>query len=309
MKKMISVSAILFFLLLFSSCASDGKIILPFEADLEKHFTALEKKTDGSALDSEDYINTTEDCILLENDFYTVGLNGDTGALWLKSNYENIYYDMTGASFADSSDASPALFIYRNGEPFCEYTQGEFYDTVYEKYRPSLTAFYPDKNTVRLIYIIGLPQLSFFGEYPLILTEETYSANSVVCSSHYKKSQGSDFATDFVSQYCAENSYYYLSSSSLPEPARNYGDFDPSSARREILSLGYDADKAVICMFVADISLSDKEVTVDISTNRQYRSKGVRTSMYKIDFFDGELPFVVKTDSESEYISFAGSKF
>ncbi|MBR5721311.1 MAG: hypothetical protein IKX78_02375 [Clostridia bacterium] len=303
------LSFILVCFLFLCSCSSDGKIILPFEADLEKHFTALEKKEDGSALSESDYIDTTADCVILENDRFFVGLNGDSGALWIFDRSEGLYYDMTGNSFTEKSSASPALYIFREGELFCEYCQGVFYDVVYEKQRPSLTAFYTGENTFRLIYIIGIGQLAFLNEYPLIITESTYAANELAASSHYRKSKGDDFASGFVSEYCTVSEYYYLISDSLPEPARNYGNLDASSARRELLMLGYDADKAVICMFVADITVAENGITVDISTNRQYKSKGVRTSRYKTDFFGGNVPFAEKTDSESEYISFAGSKF
>lgn len=303
------ISLILICFLFLSSCANSGKIILPFEADLEKHFTALEKKEDGSALSESDYIDAFSDCVILENDRFSVGLNGENGALWLSDRSEGVYYDMTGNSFSEKSSALSALYILRDGEMFLEYCQGKYYDVVYEKQRPSLTAFYIAENTVRLIYILGIGQLAFLGEYPLVVTKDTYAANELVASQHYKKSGGNDFAADFISEYCSVSEYYYLVSDPLPEPARNYCNLDSAAARRELLMLGYDTDKAVICMFVADITLSENGITVDISTNRQYKSKGVRTSRYKTDFFGGNVPFVEKTDTESEYISFAGSKF
>ncbi len=309
MKKSVSFFSLIFCFLILASCSSDGKIILPFEADLEKHFTALEKHPDGTPLSENDYISSASNLIILENELYSVGLNGQTDALWIFDRNTNIYYDMTGASFSDPSSAAPALYIYRDGNVYCEYIHGEYYDTVYEKYRPSLTAFYLSENTVRLIYIIGIDQLSFLSEYPRIITKETYEKYALVCAEHYEKSEGNDFASDFVSEYCSKQEYYYLVSDSLPEPAKVYCEFDASAARRELLSLGFDTDQSVICMFVADITLDEDVITVDISTNRQYRTKGVRTSRYKIDFFSGNPPFVQKTDSESEYISFAGSKF
>ncbi|MBQ1862273.1 MAG: hypothetical protein II149_02040 [Clostridia bacterium] len=309
MKKSVFFASLIVCCFVLVSCSSNGKIILPFEADLEKHFTALEKHPDGTPLSENDYISVSSDVIILENDLYSVGLNGQTDALWLSDRNTCVYYDMTGASFSDPSAASSSLYIYREGDVFCEYSKGVYYDTVYEKYRPSLTAFYLSENTVRLIYVIGIDQLAFLGEYPVIITKETYEKNALVCSEHYVRSEGNDFASKFVSEYCTLSEYYYLVSDNLPEPARVYCEFDAAAARREILSLGFDADKAVVCMFVADITLDDSGITVDISTNRQYRSKGVRTSRYKIDFFSGDIPFVRKTDSESEYISFAGSKF
>ena len=309
MKKILFAFLMTFCLLLSVSCSSDGKIILPFEADLEKHFTALEKHSDGTPLSENDYISATADAVVLENDSYSVGINGSTGALWLSDRKNGIFYDMTGASFTDPSSAASALYIYREGSVFCEYTQGEFYDTVYEKQRHSLTAFYLAENTVRLIYIIGIDQLSFLDDYPRIITKETYEKYSLVCADYYKKSDGSDFASQFVSEYCSQKEYYYLVSDTLPEQAKVYCNFNASSSRLELLSLGFDTEKSVICMFVADITLDENKITVDISTNRQYRSKGVRTTRYKIAFYEGDPPFVEKTNSESEYISFAGSKF
>ena len=276
---------------------------------MEKHFTALEKKEDGSALYDDDFIDASHDCILLENPAYQVGINGATGALWFSERAEGVFWDMTGSSFTDRDSASHALYIYKDGNIFCEYTQGDFYDIVYEKRRPSLTAFRISENSVRLIYVLGIDQLAFFDEYPLVITEETYNNNELICSGNYKKSDRNDFAADFIEKYCESGNYYCLTGDTLPEPARIHGNFDSVTARRELLYLGYDSDKAVICMFVADITLSESGITVDISTNRQYRAKGVRTSMYRISFFEGTPPFVEKTDSESEYISFAGSKF
>ncbi|MBQ2721077.1 MAG: hypothetical protein IJF23_06030, partial [Clostridia bacterium] len=180
---------------------------------------------------------------------------------------------------------------------------------VYEKYRPSLSAFYIDDNTVRLIYVLGLDQLDYVSEYPVVLTEETYLQNEFIFSNHYKKADDSVFSVPFMTEFCKADNYYVLYTYPLPESAQILGELDASDARKELLSLGYNPADALICMFVTDVSLCDGQLTVDISPNRQYRTSAIRTSQYKIEFFEGQVPFVNKTKSESDKISFAGSKF
>lgn len=308
MKRIFTLTLFLFTLLL-CSCGGESKIIFPFEADFEKHYTALEKLEDGSPVSNEMFIDTTTTGVVLDNAAYSVGLNGESGAVWFYSKADGRYYDMAGNSFSSSENADTALHVLKDNEPFIDYVQGEFYDIVYEKYRPTLTAFYLDENTVRMIYVLGYDQLEYITEYPVVLTSETYSQNELVFSNHYKKAESTDRCSSFMNEYCSADDYYVLSSYPLPEATKILGELDASGARMELLSLGYEPDKAHICMFVADISLYDDKITVDISPNRQYRTSSVRTSQYKAAFFEGQPPFVEKTESESEKISFAGSKF
>ncbi len=291
------------------SCGEDAKIIFPFEADLEKHYTELEKMTDGSAVPDSNYIDASVDSVLLEDELYSVGINGENGALWFFDKTENMYYDMTGSSFSSPEQANTALCIYEDGELFLEYSQGEFYDIVYEKYRPSLSAFYVDDDTVRLIYILGVEQLQYLLDYPVVMTETTYLENEFVFGNHYKKIDRANSADTFMTEYCTADTYYILLDESLPGGAVAMGQLSASDVRKELLYLGYDPEQAMICMFVADVSLKNGEITVDISPNRQYRTKKVRTSQYNVDFFENEPAFVNKTASESEKIAFAGSKF
>ena len=292
---------------LLCSCGGGGKIIFPFEADLEKHYTVLEKMPDGS--DVSEYIETSSDNIILENDRFSVGICGENGALWFLDKSEELYYDMTGQSFSDISSSNTALDVYRDNEPFLTYAQGEFYDVVFEKYRPTLTAFYLGENTVRLIYVIGIDQLEFISGYPVVITESAYSQNEALLSDFYKKAASSDFSHSFMSDYCLSEDYYVLKTYPLSDLTNFPTELDSTYARNELLSLGYDPANAKICLFVADVTLENEKIIVDISPERQYRTSAVRTSQYKTAFFDGQVPFVVKTESESEKIPFAGSKF
>ena len=308
MRKILALTLCLFSLLL-CSCGEDGKIIFPFEADFEKHYTALERSADGASLDAENYIDSTSTGVILENDAYSVGISGEDGALWFYDKAADLYYDMNGAALPSSENADTALHILKDNEPFLDYVQGEFYDTVYEKYRPSLTAFYIDENTVRMIYVLGLDQLEYITEYPVVLTPETYAENEFIFSNHYKKAEAQDHCESFMNEYCSADDYYVLYTYPLPEAAKLLGEINASDARFELLSLGYNPDNARICMFVTDVTLDDDKITVDISPNRQYRTSSLRTSQYKVSFFEGQPPFVEKTESDSEKISFAGSKF
>lgn len=308
MKKIIT--AFIFILpLLLCSCGGEGKIIFPFEADLELHYTALEKAEDGSPIGEDMFIDTSVDCTVLENSSYSVGINGENGAVWFFDKQAELYYDMAGESFSSPNDADTALHVLKDDEPFIDYVQGEFYDTVYEKYRPTLTAFYLDENTVRMIYVLGTEQLKYISEYPVVLTQETYLRNEFVFSKHYIKAEETDDSRSFMNEYCSSDDYYVLYTYPLPEAAQLLGEVNASDARAELLSLGYDPEKAHICMFVTDIRIDSDKITVDISPNRQYRTSGIRTSQYKTVFFEGQPPFVEKTESESEKIAFAGSKF
>jgi len=292
---------------LLCSCGGGGKIIFPFEADLEKHYTVLEKMSDGS--DVSEYIDTSADSVILENDRFSVGIRGENGALWFFDRSDGLYYDMTGQSSPDISSAKTALDVYRDNEPFLTFVRGEFYDVVFEKYRPTLTAFYLGENTVRLIYILGVDQLEFISGYPVVITESAYSQNETLLSELYKKAESSDFSNSFMADYCLAENYYVLKEYPLSDSTQIPAELDSTYARNELLSLGYDPSKAKICLFVADVTLENEKIIVDISPERQYRTSAVRTSQYKTVFFDGQVPFVEKTESESEKIPFAGSKF
>jgi len=299
LRKIITVGMLFIFTFSLCSC-NESKMIFPFEADLEKHFSSFEK----------DYVADVKSDIILENVSYSIGIDSETDALWFYDKNSDVYYDSEGNTLQNPSEASVGLYVFKDGEIDLSYKKGEFYDVVFDKMRPTLTAFYISDNTVRLVYILGLEQLLYIGSYPIVLSENTYKNDEIAFEDVFVKTNigcGS-VSENFVSEYCTCDTWFELSDD-FGTALASYTNTDSNTVRTELLNLGYNPDKAKILLFCTDISLENDGITVDISVNRQYKSYGLRTSMYSVGDFCENIPFVTLTSSESERIYYAGSQY
>ena len=306
MKKTVKIIAPLLFLcVLLAACGVNRIILMPFEADIEKHMEALIDKS----IPADDFFDTRSSCVLLENEHLSVSLSNENAIVFYQKSTDT-YYDTFGNALESPENAELNLLFKSESGNDIFHTKSEYFNARSGEYIPTCTAFLIAENTVRLIYISGADEFYYFASSPILLSEETYNATPEL-QPYYEKASADNQTPDaaFVAMHCTAKTYYIRNGNELPEEISEKYALDSNAARKEILALGYLSDTSRIAFTVVDITLDSDRIVFDVSKNRQYKTEAMRTSEYTEHIFEFELPFVEITHSESDVITFAGSKY
>jgi len=305
MIKKIKICTIFIFSLLITACVSNSAIVMPFEATFHKYVYILTKNLEEINTES-----TTEYCSLIENQHFSVVYKDGTLCFYDKSN--GLFYDTFGNKFDNMPETGLNISIKEKNGFELKYTDGEYYNSETDSSVNTFTAFKLNDTTIRLLIVTGINEFDIIDKTPIVLTESFVNANPNI-SEYYSNNEKIKEAV--IKQYpllserfeLTENLYYL--SKEIPEEVFSELGLTKNTAREMALALNYDFSQVKMILTTVDITLSDNEIIFDISPNRQFRSELIRDKSFKHNIFEFDLDFVKITESESEKITNAQSKY
>ncbi len=294
-------------LFLLTSCVKNSAIVMPFEATFHKYVYVLTK--DLTEIDTE----TSEGkdiCALIENEKYSVLLNEGTLAFVDKNTDK--YYDTFGNEYEEMPQTGLNISVKDNKGFELKYTDDKYYNSESDSYIQTLTAYKLNDMSVRLLIVTGVDEFDIIGKIPLLLPE-AYIEASPALSEYY--SNNDEAKNSILAKYpllserfeLTEDLYYLTKD--VPEEKLSESGLTKNTAREVALALNYNFNDVKMLLTTVDITLNDSEIIFDISPNRQYRSELIRDKSFEHNIFKFNLDFVKITESESEKITNAQSKY
>ena len=303
--KLLSVYVLLLFIL--TSCVHNSAIVMPFEATFHKYIYTLTKDLNAINTETED---NEKYCKLIENDKFSVLLNKDTLVFYNKDAQK--YYDSFGNEFDTVPETGLNISIKNKHGFELNYIDGQYYNSESDSYIDTLTAYELSNNSIRLLIVTGIEEFDIIGKTPLVLTKSFTESHSELYE-YYSSDEKTK--NDLLSQYPLlserldlTEDIYYLEKDIPYEKFSELG-LTKNTAREEALLLNYDFSQVKMILTTVDITLTDTEIVFDLSSNRQYRSEFIRDKSFDHNIFEFDLDFVLKTESESEKITNAQSKY
>ena len=305
MIKKIKICTIFIFLLLVTACVSNSAIVMPFEATFHKYVYILTKDLEEINTES-----TSEYCSLIENQHFSVVYKDGTLCFYDKNN--GLFYDTFGNKFDNMPETGLNISIKGKNGFELKYTDGEYYNSETDSSIKTFTAFKLNDTTIRLLIVTGINEFDIIGKTPIVLTESFVKANPAVSEFFSKDNIVKEkIITSYPllsERFTLTNDLYYITKE-IPEEVFPELGFTKNTAREIALALNYDFHQVKMILTTVDITLSDKEIIFDISPNRQFRSELIRDKSFEHNIFEFDLDFVKKTESESEKITNAQSKY
>lgn len=307
MIKKIALLSFCAILLILTACMKNSAIVMPFEATFHKYIYTLTKdltEIDTNKSENEDF------CTLLENSNYSIILNQDTLAFYNKNTQK--YYDTFGIESDEIPQTGLNISIKENNGNEIKYINDKYYNSESDTYINTFTAYKLNDSSIRLLIVTGVNEFKIIGKTPLVLPESYIKANPLLTEFY---SNNDYFKTTIISEYPLlperldlNKNLYYLTKE-IPEKTFSNLGLTKNTAREVALAMNYDFNKVKMILTTVDITLTDSEIIFDISPNRQYRSELIRDKSFEHNIFKFDLNFVKITESESEKITNAQSKY
>ena len=294
-------------LILLTACMQNSAIVMPFEATFHKYVYMLTKdfaEINTSTEEKEEY------CKLIENEEFAILLKDGTLAFYNKTTKK--YYDTFGNESNEMPQTGLNISVKDNKGFELKYTDDSYYNSETDTYIKTLTAYKLNDSSIRLLIVTGVDEFDIISKTPIVLTESYIKANPGL-TEYYSNNE--DVKNEILTEYpllserleLTENLYYLIKE--IPENKLTELGLTKNTARETALALNYNFSLVKMILTTVDITLNDSEIIFDISPNRQFRSELIRDKSFEHNIFKFNLDFVKITESESEKITNAQSKY